>query len=47
VNFLLFSKDGVDFTDEVLKVLNKNADPASLTPAPAKKDEEKKEDKGK
>ena len=45
VNFLLFSKDGVDFTDEVLKVLNKNADPASSAPAPAKKDEEKKEEK--
>jgi outer membrane protein len=45
VNFLLFSKDGVDFTDEVLKVLNKNADPASLAPAPAKKDEEKKDEK--
>lgn len=28
VNFLLFSKDGVDFTDEILKDLNKNADSA-------------------
>jgi outer membrane protein len=37
VNFLLFSKDGVDFTDDVLKELNKNADTATTPePAPAK-----------
>jgi outer membrane protein len=41
VNFLLFSKDGVDFTDDVLKELNKGSDSApaaSTTPAaePAK-----------
>ena len=35
VNFLLFSKDGVDFTDEILKELNKNADNAGSTPAAA------------
>jgi outer membrane protein len=44
VNFLLFSKDGVDFTDEILKELNKNADNAGATPAapaatPSKKEE--------
>lgn len=31
VNFLLFSKDGVDITDDVLKELNKNADTAPAT----------------
>lgn len=47
VNFLLFSKDGVDFTDDVLKELNKNADtvPASSTPAPAPAAPEKEKDK--
>jgi outer membrane protein len=42
VNFLLFSKDGVDFTDEILKELNKNADNAG-----ASDKKEDKEEKGK
>lgn len=35
VNFLLFSKDGVDITEDVLKELNKNADTAPATPSNA------------
>lgn len=47
VNFLLFSKDGVDFTDDVLKELNKNADSsgaAPAAPAPAAPAGDKKKD---
>ena len=40
VNFLLFSKDGVDMTDDVLKELNKNADTA---PAPTPDKDSKKD----
>ena len=45
VNFLLFSKDGVDITDDVLKELNKNADTAPAPAATPAKDTPAKEDK--
>jgi outer membrane protein len=47
VNFLLFSKDGVDFTDEILKELNKNADNAGDAPAAAPDKKDDKESKTK
>ena len=44
VNFLLFSKDGVDMTDDVLKELNKNADTApAATPLPTPDKDSKKD----